>query len=76
MSGKAMLTIVASTNAMKTPSEETASTVVGDGARRRARRSPPVARRGYRGAPLSVGSAACAGMRAVSNPGRRARSSR
>jgi hypothetical protein len=35
MSGKAMLTIVASTNAMNTPSEETASTVVGFGARRR-----------------------------------------
>src|SRR5688500_6513991 len=35
MSGKAMLTIVASTMAMNTPSEETASTVDGFGARRR-----------------------------------------
>src|SRR3954465_4962699 len=36
MSGKAMLTIVASTNAMKTPSDATSSTVRAEGARRRA----------------------------------------
>ena len=41
MSGKAMLTIVASTNAMNTPREETARTVAGAGARRRTRRRLP-----------------------------------
>src|SRR5215207_606470 len=38
MSGKAMLTIVASTKAKKTPSDETARTVPGVGARRRVSR--------------------------------------
>jgi hypothetical protein len=38
MSGKAMLTMVASTNAMNTPSEQIARTVLGAGTRRTIRR--------------------------------------